>query len=81
MDRLDQRLDAQAGAKVERLRPAAGDSIQKAGGLDRLQVVEAELVAGRDAEEAVGRMVRAGLDAAKALAAAPIVGREEVAVR
>ena len=78
VDRLDQRLDAQARAEVERLQPAACERVEKARDLDRLQVVEAELVAGRDAEEAVGRMVGTGLDAAKTLAAAPVRGRKKL---
>src|SRR6202040_799232 len=50
----------------------------EAGALDRLQIVEAELMTRRHAEQAVGRMVRGGLDAAEPLTAAPIFGREEM---
>jgi len=78
VDGFHERLDAQAGAEVERFRPAAGDTVQKTSGLNRLQVVEAELMTGRDAEQAVRRMVRAGLDAAEPLATAPIIGRIEM---
>ncbi len=78
LDRFDQRLDAQAGAEIERLRAAARDGVEIACDLDRLQIVEAELMARRDAEQAIGRMVRPGLDAAEPLAAARVVGREEM---
>src|ERR1700676_2921469 len=76
VDHFDERLDAQAGAKVERLRPATGDGVEKTRGLDRLQVVEAELMTRRYAEQSVGRMVRGGLNSAEPLTATPIVGRK-----
>ena len=58
--------------------PVAGDSVEKSRGLDRLQVVEAELMPRRYAEQSVGWMVRGGLNSPEPLTAAPIVGREEM---
>jgi hypothetical protein len=78
MNRLHERLDAQAGPEVEGFRPAAGYGVEETRGFDRLQIVEAELMAGRDAEQAVGRMVRARLDAPEALTAPPITGGKEM---
>ena len=54
--------DAQARAEVEGFRATPGDRFEVARNLDGLQVVEAELVAGRDAEETVRGMVRPCLD-------------------
>src|SRR5689334_12835633 len=68
LDRLDQGLHARAAAKVERLGPLPGKAIEKSRNLDGFQVIEAELMTGSDAEEAVGIMIRPGLDAAKAAA-------------
>jgi hypothetical protein len=74
VDRFDEPLDAQSGAEVERLRLAAGDSVEKPCGLDRLQVVEAELMTRRYAEQSMGRMVWGGLNPAKPLTPERIVG-------
>ena len=76
LDDLDERLDAQTSPKVERLRPNAGDRVQIARRFDRLQIVEAELMPGRDTETAVGRMIGARLDTSEPLASGR-VGRGE----
>jgi hypothetical protein len=43
------------------------DGCQKIRNFDCLQIIEAELVAGRDAEEAVRMMLRTGFDLQEAL--------------
>ena len=60
MYRLDQRLDAMAGLETEGLGPFAGNGVDEARDLDRLEVVEAELVAWSNAERSIGGVVRAG---------------------
>ena len=52
--------------KLKGLGALACQGVDVARDLDRLQVVEAELVARARAEAAIGRMIRRGLDAAKA---------------
>ena len=46
---------------------AAGDGAEELGDLDRLEIVETQLVSRRDAEQAVGMVLRAGLDAREAV--------------
>src|ERR1700747_2076226 len=77
LDRLDQGLHARSGAKVERPRPFPGKAIEKAGDLDGLQIVEAELMTGRNAEKAIGIVIRSGLDATKAAAPGGVCRAEE----
>ena len=48
LDRLHQRLDAEALAEVERLLPQTGDGLGIACHLDRLQVIEADLLDNSD---------------------------------
>src|SRR5271166_558402 len=60
---IDDALNFPGFAEVRSLLLAAGDSREKLGDLDRLQIVEAQLVTGSDAEEAIGRMLRTRLDA------------------
>lgn len=75
---LNERLDAQASAKVEWLRLTSSDSIKVPCSFDRFQVIEAKLVARRNAEQAVWPMVRARLDTAESLTATAVIGREEM---
>src|SRR6478735_8497513 len=63
VDRLHQGLDPQPRPEAERLRHLPRHGVEIAGDLDRLQVVEPELVPGGDAEPPVGRMLGPGLDA------------------
>src|SRR5690349_17784684 len=74
---LDERLNAQASAEVEWLRSTSSYSVQVARGFDRLQVVEAKLVARRNAEQAVWPMLRACLDPAQSLTPMSVIGRKE----
>ena len=78
MNSLDERLDAQASVEVEWLRSTPSDGVKVSRGFDRLQVVEAKLVARRNAEQAVWPMIRACLDPAESLTARAVIGREEM---
>src|SRR5215813_8152251 len=51
---------------------------RKLNGFDRLQVVKAKLVAWRNTEQSVWRMLRASLDPTKSLTATVVGGREEI---
>ena len=73
LDRVHHGLNAQAVAEVEQLGRQARHGVDEARHLDRLQVVEAELVACAWAEAAVGRVIRRGFDAAEAVPARCIV--------
>src|SRR4051794_20496885 len=63
---IDDCLDLPGLAQVRALVRAACDRSKEIRDLDRLQVVETELVARRHAEQAIRRMLRAGLDALEA---------------
>src|SRR5689334_7264794 len=78
VDRLDELLNPKTGAEVERLVPFARDRFEIARDLDGLQVVEAELMTGRDAEPTVRWMIRARLDAAEAATSGGVGGTVEV---
>src|SRR5260221_11569185 len=68
LDCLDQGLDALPGTKVERL-GSRSNRVNEARGLNRLQNVETELMARRDAEEAIGVVLRPRFETAEAAAA------------
>ena len=78
LDGLDQLLHAKSGPKVEGLIHAARDGVQEASNLDRFQIIESELMPGCYAEEAVGRMLGASIDAAKTATSGRIGGAVEM---
>ncbi|MPL79712.1 hypothetical protein SDC9_25596 [bioreactor metagenome] len=78
LDRLDETLDPQPRGKAEGFRDFARDRTDIAFDLDRLQVVETDLVARGDAEAAIGRVIGGGLDPAEAAPAGGVGGRVEM---
>src|SRR3954452_7079388 len=78
VDRLDESLNPKTSAEVERLVLFARNRFKIARDFDGLQVVEAELMTGRDAEPTVRWMIRACLDAAKAATSGRVGSTVEV---
>src|SRR6266566_590211 len=76
LDRLHQGLDALPGTKIERL-GSRSNRVNEARDLNRLQIVETELMARRDAEEAIGIVLRPRFDTAEAAPAGGIGGAVE----
>src|SRR5690606_752782 len=68
----DEFLYPQAGRKAERFGTHSRDGFEVTRDFDGLEIIEAELMAGGDAEQAIGGVVGTGLDAPEALASGRI---------
>jgi hypothetical protein len=69
LDRLNEGLNAKTHPEIEEFRAPTGDGVEIARNLDRLEIVEPELMARHHAEPIVGRLVWASLDPAEASSA------------
>jgi hypothetical protein len=78
LDRLYERLNAKTRPEIEGLRALAGNGVKITRNLYCFQIVEPELMARRNAEPSVGRLVWASLNPAEARSAGSICGRVEM---
>src|ERR1700722_7397743 len=74
-NRFDEPLNSQTRPEAERLLNFSRDRANESRHLDRLEIVEAQLMGRGNAELAVRRVVRSGLDTAKTLPPRPTIDR------